>query len=430
MTITSQETRKEVFLFLIICNFVLAKNVSPMPRKLVLVCLLNFLVAGLLGLALRYFFIQSLPINYRFLTHAHSHTAMLGWVYLMLFLLIVHQFIPDIKPIYYRLFWITQIAVLGMVLSFPFQGYAAISITFSSLHIFCSYYFVRLIWKNHRVKSKVIGHLLKASLLFMLLSTIGVWCLGPAAATLGQASAFFQIAIQFFLHFQFNGWFLLAVLALFLNQFDVEFNSLYKRFFWSLISGTILTFALPISWFAYHPILLWLNGLGVLLQLLALYYFIQLLKPHWNPFWSQISSLSKLMYRLALICFLLKIILQSSSILPAVAKMAYQYHNFVIGFIHLTMLGVVTGFLFSFLIQDKSLTAYNLNLRLAIYSFLIGFVGTEILLFGQGWFYYLDFGMVPHYYLLLFISSFFLPLGILLFILNILNHDSKTYQTT
>jgi len=189
-----------------------------MQRKLVLICLINFFVAALLGLLLRYYFIDSIALNYRFLTHAHSHIAMLGWVYLMLFTLIVHYFIPDKKPVYNRLFWLTEFAVIGMMLSFPFQGYAAVSITFSTLHIFCSYYFVYLIWKHHKISNLPSRYMLKASLLFMLLSTIGVWFLGPAVATLGKASAFYQIAIQFFLHFQFNGWFLLAVLAVFFQK--------------------------------------------------------------------------------------------------------------------------------------------------------------------------------------------------------------------
>ena len=112
-----------------------------MPKKLVVICLINFLIAALLGLLLRYYFIDPIDLNYRFLIHAHSHTAMLGWIYLMLFTLIVHYFIPDKKPVYNRLFWLTEFAVIGMLLSFPFQGYALYSIIFSTLFLFASYWF-------------------------------------------------------------------------------------------------------------------------------------------------------------------------------------------------------------------------------------------------------------------------------------------------
>ena len=75
-----------------------------MPKKLTLICLINFFIAALMGLVLRYSFIANMGFNYRFLTHAHSHIAMLGWVYLMLFVLIVQYFLPEKKPIYNRLF--------------------------------------------------------------------------------------------------------------------------------------------------------------------------------------------------------------------------------------------------------------------------------------------------------------------------------------
>ncbi|WP_027124749.1 hypothetical protein [Gelidibacter mesophilus] len=401
-----------------------------MQKKLIGVCLINFLIAALMGLTLRYIFVDPIAINYRYLTHAHSHVAMLGWVYLMLYLFIVHYFIPDKKPIYTRLFWVTQIAVVGMMVSFPFIGYAAISISFSTLHIFCSYYFVRLVWKNHQVASPLIRKLLKAALVFMVLSTIGVWCLGPAAGILGSASAFYNISIQFFLHFQFNGWFMFGVLALFLHQFPIDDWMLGSRFFNTLVISTILTLSLIISWFAFHPLLLWINGMGILLQLLAGYYFIQLLKPHWTEFWSRISKLTKWMYGLALLSFLLKIVLQAASILPEVGDMAYQYRNFVIGFIHLMMLGVISGFLFAFLLQKYPKTKNTKSLSLGVYSFILGILSTEFLLLLQGVYYYLNLGMLPHYYLILLFCSILLPLGILFFIINLRNYDTETLKTT
>jgi len=218
-----------------------------MSKKLVLTCLINFFVAALMGLALRYTYISPISINYRFLTHAHSHVAMLGWVYLMLYTLYFHYFVPNKKPVYISLFWITQVSVIGMMISFPIQGYAAISITFSTLHIFCSYYFFRLIWKNLKTDSKVSKLLLKTSLLFMLTSTIGVWCLGPAVGLLGQASAFYQIAIQFFLHFQFNGWFLVAVLAILFHKLQIKDSKEFRLFFKLLIASILFTFALPVN---------------------------------------------------------------------------------------------------------------------------------------------------------------------------------------
>ncbi|CAH8281318.1 hypothetical protein EV196_101399 [Mariniflexile fucanivorans] len=402
-----------------------------MPKKYVLICLLNFFIAAVLGLVLRYYFVQSVGLNYRFLTHAHSHIAMLGWVYLMLFTLFVHYFVPEKRPIYNRLFWVTQVAVFGMLFSFPFQGYAVVSITFSTLHIFCSYYFAYLIFKYHKTESVVTSYLLKTSLVFMLVSTIGVWCLGPAVSMAGQASAFYQIAIQFFLHFQFNGWFLIAVIAVLFHLLKLEDSKNFRLFFKLLIVSTVLTFALPVNWYAPHVLLIWINGFGVLLQLAALFYFYNMVKPVFGVWVKNQQNSTKFMYVFALICFVLKIVLQSVSLFPELANTAYQHRNFVIGFIHLTMLGVISGFLFAFLLQNYSIKQTKL-LTFGIASFILGFILTEVILAIQGVLFYFGEGLLPNYYLILFVFSILLPLGIGIFIINILktkNYDTKTNKT-
>ena len=396
-----------------------------MQKKFIVICLINFFIAALMGLTLRYSFIGSIGINYRFLTHAHSHVAMLGWVYLMLFVLIIHYFIPEKKPVYNRLFWLTEFSVVGMMISFPMQGYAVVSISFSTLHILCSYYFVCLIWKHHKTKSLVTSKLLRASLLFMLLSTIGVWCLGPAVSMLGQASAFYQIAIQFFLHFQFNGWFMIAVIAVFFHVLDISNSKPFKLFFNLLIASTILTLALPIQWFSPNGLLPWINGFGVILQLLVLYYFLIIIKPKQNNLLKQESRLSVFVYSFAVFCFTLKILLQLLSISPGFSELVYAHRNFVIGFIHLLMLGVISGFLLSFILKREIIT-FSKTLYIGIYSFILGFFLTEILLLIQGMKYYFGSEILQNYYLLLFIFSILLPIGILFILLNIIKTNHET----
>lgn len=397
-----------------------------MPKKLVVICLINFLIAALMGLALRFSSLKAIGLNYRFLTHAHSHVAMLGWVYLMLYTLFVHYFIPKQPKVFNRLFWLTEFAVVGMMLSFPFQGYAAISIFFSTLHIFCSYYFAYLIFKHHKTNTEVSEKLLKTSLIFMVVSTIGVWCLGPAVATLGQASAFYQIAIQFFLHFQFNGWFLIAVVAVFFHLLKVEDSKQFRHFFTLLIISTVLTFALPIQWFLPHQSLLFINGLGVVLQVVMLYKFIQLIKPKLEVLMTNAHKLMKYMFMFPLVCFVLKVVFQSLSILPEFSAVVYEHRNFVIGFIHLLMLGVISGFLFAFILKSNLVTNSK-SLTVGIYSFVLGFLLTEILLLIQGIVFFYGIGILPNYYLLLFLFSIFLPLGIGFILFNIYGNTKDKF---
>ncbi|WP_382381965.1 hypothetical protein [Formosa undariae] len=376
---------------------------------------------------MRFAFVSSFEFNYRNLTHAHSHVAMLGWVYLMLYVFIVHHFIPKKQKVFNRLFWITEVAVIGMMISFPLQGYALFSISFSTLHIFCSYYFAYLVFKHQNIASKPTRVLLKTAVIFMLISTLGVWCLGPAVGLLGQASAFYQIAIQFFLHFQFNGWFLIGLLGLFFHFFKIKDNTIFKPFYITLVLSTVGTLALPISWFAPFPILNWINGFAIICQITCFILFIKMSNTGIQKHLKAVPKEAKYLYYFALISFAIKIGFQSASLFPYIGLIAKQNHNFVIGFIHLTMLGVVTGFLFAYIIQSK--TSYKTSVfNYGVYSFIIGFLGSEFILFFQGLRFVFGIGLIPNYYLLLFILSCFLVIGISFIFMSILCSKTNYYD--
>lgn len=110
-------------------------------KKHTLIALGYFLLAALLGVFLRFFFVTSIPANFRYVVHAHSHIALLGWVYLGLSALIYKMYFSEAKKgkTYKRIFWFTQITLLGMLFTFPFTGYAALSITFSTLFLFARF---------------------------------------------------------------------------------------------------------------------------------------------------------------------------------------------------------------------------------------------------------------------------------------------------
>ncbi|PAM95414.1 hypothetical protein B4N84_09075 [Flavobacterium sp. IR1] len=404
------------------------------PKSWILCCFFNFLIACLFGLLMR--FMHLFPINflnYSFLLHAHSHVAMLGWVYLIIYFLVVHFFIPkekSQKPIYNRLFWLTEFSVIGMMVAFPIQGYALFSIVFSTLHIVLSYIFCRLVWKDCSSEKAPAQRLLQVSILFMVLSTCGVWCLGPAVSTLGKQSAFYQIAIQFFLHFQFNGWFILAVLALFLKQFQNKIDKLkFKKFYNAVIISVILTLAFPVRWFVENNILNYINALGVLIQLGAFIYFYKMLKPEIKHFKNTLDKTAKIVYGLALCSLILKVGIQLLTIIPNLAEVSHQIRNFVIGFIHLTMLGIITGFLFGILLQNKFLPVTSFVLKIGLVSFAFGYITTEVVLFLQGIYFYFGYGLIQSYYEIIFGLSIFLVFGLMMILISLLKTKKQELTT-
>jgi hypothetical protein len=394
-----------------------------MKKHWLLICFINFFIAALMGLLLRLMYVAPVEwVNFQFLLHGHSHVAMLGWVYLMLYSLIIHFFLPkeaQQKTIYNRLFWVTQVSVMGMMVRFPVEGYAMLSIAFSTLHIFCSYYFCRLIWKDAQPSSLPEKQMLRTALFFMILSTLGVWCLGPAVGLMGKTSAFYQIAIQFFLHFQFNGWFMFAVLALFFHQLKTKINEKQFRLFYALlVTATILTLALPISWYLSNPIFYWINGLGVLMQLGAFLVFVKIISPRFQTFFSTLKKIEKIVYGFALFSLALKVGIQLVVLLPGLDQISHQIRNFVIGYIHLTMLGIITGFLLGFVLQNKFVNGKSFWVHWGLSLFLLGFVGTEILLFVQGGYFFFDKGPMPLYQQNLFFTSIGLPAGLLMIVIG------------
>lgn len=402
-----------------------------MKKSWLLCTFSNFFIASLMGLLLRWMYVAPIPgVNFQFLMHGHSHVAMLGWVYMMLYCLIFHFFVPKEKhqkPIYNQLFWITELAVVGMMIDFPAQGYAFVSILFSTLHIFFSYYFCYLIIKDANPTTLAEKKLLRAALFFMIFSTLGVWCLGPAVSLLGKASAFYQIAIQFFLHFQFNGWFLFAILALFFKQAKLIIEAKKFRIFYNLfVASTFLTLALPVSWYLPNPVFYWLNALGVMLQLYAAVLFIQFIRPQFQSFFAILPTIIKIVYGFALFSLALKVVIQLVVLFPELTHVSHQIRNFVIGYIHLTMLGIITGFLFGFALQNDFLNSRNRIQTWGIAIFLFGFFITEILLFLQGIWFFLGKGRLPNYYQNLFLYSIFMPAGLIMLSVKIVKLKPKT----
>lgn len=398
------------------------------------IALSNFFIAALLGLTLRFAFIQEIPFfKYKNILHAHSHVAMLGWLYLGLYGLLVAHFVPKAREasrFYQRLFWLSQISVWGMLFSFPFQGYGPVSIAFSVLHIFCSYTFAVNLWMDSKMINGFSRLLLRTALAFMVLSTLGIWTMGPLMALSFKHSIWYHLAVQFFLHFQFNGWFIIATLALFFRWMEGKghyFSGKIQGWFYGLsVFATFLTFALAVAWSEPHPLVFACNSIGVLLQLAVLILFTQQLWPLRTSIKAALTPAQFSLWQLALISFCFKILVQAAVALPFVAQMAYTIRNYIIGFIHLIMLGILSFFILG--IQYGQSERFSNQDKWGLFLLGGGIVASEGLLFLQGTLFWIGWGFMPGYYGLLFGASCLMPVGIafLLFSKTVPSHPSSS----
>ena len=392
-----------------------------MIRTWMRVALANFLLAAILGGLLRYAFVAEIAWpTFRHLMHTHSHVAMLGWLFLALFALLLHAFLPPEQQqaiAYRRQFWLLQVSVIGMFVSFPFQGYAAGSIIASTAHVLFSYWFAWRFWQdlNRWVAPGLARQFAKASLGFLIFSSLGLWAMPPLMILNPEQGTAYYLAVQFYLHFQFNGWFLFAVLALLLQQMQQQgFRPDPKQgtlFFWLMVGSCLLTYALALTWAKPEQLLFYLNGFGAGLQLLALAVGIRLFWPGIGPFLAQQRAWAKPLLLVALACFVFKILIQGAVIVPFVAQVAYTVRNFVIGFFHLILLGVLSHFVLHYAVQH-TLIARTRLVKIGLLTFTIGFILSETILMGQGLMFWIGWGFLPAYYESLFAVSALMPLGL------------------
>jgi len=368
-----------------------------------------FFIVALLGVFMRIFQVVDISFNYKNILHAHSHIALLGWVYTAITTLIYHFYISDkkLEKKYKMLFWSTQITIIGMLLTFPFIGYALFSIIFSTLFLIASYFFVWFFLKHTSGKQKETNSykLIRASLWFMVFSSLGPWVLGVIMNTLGSTSSWYRNAIYFYLHFQYNGWFIIALFGMLFFVFEKYSihiaKKVFKQFFWLLNIGVILTFFLSVLWMKPHSGFYILAGIGSFLQIAAFLILLAIVFKNKVVLRKSLSRIEGTLLKTVTIIFIGKLIFQVLGAFPSIAEMISNNLDFVIAYLHWVFLGVVTISIFAFLHQFK---LWVISKKTVI-IYLVAFISTEAFLFYKGTIVWLGGTLLSSYYTLLFIAS-------------------------
>lgn len=374
-----------------------------------------FFLAACLGLLMRSFHVVEIPyFEYRNILHTHSHLALLGWGHLMLVGGMVFGLVKEKDQLkdYRLLFLGTVLALLGMLFSFPFQGYGVISISFSTLHVLLSYGFAYKLLKVVRSHEKTPAtRLIRLAIWFMVISTFGLWALGPISATLGRMHELYFMTIQWFLHFQLNGWFVLGVLGLILLYFEEKgFQIAWPSYQeWILSISVILTFMLAVTWAEPRPIFFQINGLAVIIQMIAYSWILKLVFDLVKK--SQLIGFARLLLFVALASLVSKAILQGLLVFPSIAVISYSIRMYVIGFLHLVLLGAMTMGVSAIAVGRGWIAELPIN-KLGWILMISGFVISEILLFLQGTLIWLKMGFLPEYNFWLFLASCLFPFSL------------------
>lgn len=303
---------------------------------------------------------------------------------------------------------------LGMTVAFVINGYTIFSISLLTAHLVIAYRVGFLLLKDLKKLANQTAALLgKWAIYWMFISTIGVWFLPVVIVNFGKLDPLYFASIEFFLHLQFNGWFIYAILAflvLTLERKGLQLN-MSKSEFWFLQLSLILTYGLPAFWSYPIPILSYLNGFGVVIQLYVLgKIFFPVLKK-WKILVNEKAGMGDGLILIGLLSLLIKTVIQFTLILPSFLAASSEIRQFFIGFIHLIMLGVFTLTSLGVCVRFEIIPQNRLsNLGLMMLTF--GFISTELILFLQGLLLWNSLDAIPYYHQILLVVTIFLPLGV------------------
>lgn len=350
---------------------------------------LYFIVVALLGLLIRVDISNFIALPYKHLLHAHSHTAFLGWVYPTLFILLINNFIgKDHLHGFKRQLVLTHILILTMLIAFLMQGYGFYSILFSSFFQLLNYWFIFSFLsalKRENKKSTIASVFLKIALWSLFLSTFGPWALGVVIAAGMAKTELYNMAIYFYLHFQYNGWIIFALFALFFKQVEGLLNpkdhKTGRQFLTYMAFALIPGYSLSLLNIFNTAWNFSLAALSAILQIQALYFLIRMIVSIRKDWFTQLKLWSvQTLFIVFTSSFILKILLQFLSIIPVLEDLAFNNHNIIIAYLHLTMLGVISSFILMLLGQKKILLFDTIFSKTGLLLFLGGFTATEIIL--------------------------------------------------
>ena len=390
-----------------------------------------FFLSALYGLFMRLNAVYTLPFfDYAKFLQAHSHITFLGWGFMSVTALYNWLFLPKyiaFNSFFKWLFGVEFLSIGLMLISFPIQGYKAFSIVLLSVFLLTSYVYIFNFFKHyiHNSKhNKTTALFIKSSLLFYILSSFGIWAIGIVVATQGKTDLYYN-SIYFYLHFLYNGFFVFALFGLFihlLTKKGIHFSKTKtQRFFWLMFIACIPAFTLSLVKSENMAI----TSIGIIsasIQLFALYYLIGII----NSIKLSSTRLIKTLISVVLLSYFIKVILQFGSSIPIFKALIVGLKSyFVIGYIHLVTLGIVSSMIIYLLFEFKLLNSDKKYSKMGVSCFLLGVISTEFTLFIQGILIWAAKSTLPNYSHLILIESAILLIGILYLLIGYIYPNSK-----
>ncbi len=381
----------------------------------------NLLIVSILGFLLRYKIAFSLPwLDQKNVLHSHSHFAFSGWVTQALMVLLIYYLSRKLgDKIFARYRWLLYanlITSYGMMICFIIQGYAVYSIIFSTLSIVVSLFFAVYVWKDlNKIPGQAVSHLwFRWGLIFSVISALGPFSLAYQMTAKLANQDWYLASVYYYLHFQYNGWFLFAGMGLLTDQFAgvKTAQKTLRNAFYLFCAACIPAYFLSVLWLPVAGSIYYLLLAAVVAQLVGWTLILDVVRKNIALVGEQYSRFGKVLLLLSAIAFAIKLVLQSGSIHPGLSQLSYGFRPIIIGYLHLVLLGVTTIFIIGYILS-LHLVQVSKTVIWGTSIFVAGVIINELLLMVQG-VAALSYQIVPHIQILLFAAAVILMLGLLI----------------
>ncbi len=393
-----------------------------MPKYIIHFTFILFIITALSGVWMRaYAYYPDFPVEYSNILHGHSHLAILGWAFLGVFVIFLNNIWQELKQkkqaiaIAVTLFVVTVL----MFAAFIYQGYALFSIVLSTIHIFVEYWAAIFIYR--RIKSNfsipnTAKLFINGALMALIISSFGPFAIAYISASGMKGSNLYEMAIYFYLHFQYNGWLLLFLIGLFILILHLKkinlFNSALRIGFWLYFIALFPGYLLSVLWVENLGITAdIIAGIGGIGQWTGIIYILYAYVKSYHHIKTIYSKLTMISLSLSFLLLFLKSTMEAGLLIPPLLPLIYDSRSVIIGYLHFTLLGFVSIFILTQYLMKDLLKSTKLTIYGAI-IFIIGFLLNELLLFGQGLTEWLQIPGLPLYTGGLFTASVILTLGI------------------
>lgn len=393
--------------------------------------LFNLFLVAFLGSLMRYKIGFEFPhFNQKYIQHAHSHFAFAGWITQSLYVLLVNHLSTNRSDFYYppfrRVLLANLLCAYGMLISFFLQGYSFLSITFSTLSIVLACVFAFLFFRELKRQGihNSYSHWFKSALWFNIISSIGTFYLAYIMISRNFNENWYLAAVYFYLHFQYNGFFLFSCMGLAVNGLNKHYPHytikpiLYKLFLWTAIPAYFLS----VLWAKLPSWLYVIVVVAAIVQLIPWFILLKELK-QLKLFKNLKDKLVYSIFLFVILAYTTKLFLQLGSTVPIISKLAFGFRPVVIAYLHLVLLAVISVFLLGYA-YSMGLFLRNKRLVSGIIIFLSGVLLNELLLGLQGIASF-SYVVIPNIQFYLFLVSLLLLSGALMMLLSQLRSSSQ-----